>query len=198
MFGVLTREIARLLHERGDVEAAKIMIASAMEKHPDHVQPEYANLLLELLIALNDYPEALDVLCRLCHVKFESDKKSTEVQALGPKDQLKVFTKATLPADTPVDLKVKLTVTLLNLEAMHLVSPFTDQLLEYQASEFGDLMLDTCEALMSQKCWSEALKFAEKLVNEDEYSKAAAVWLLYGECLYETQKLEEAEQVCRV
>ena len=56
------------------------MIASAMEKHPDHVQPEYANLLLELLIALNDYPEALDVLCRLCHVKFESDKKSTEVQ----------------------------------------------------------------------------------------------------------------------
>ena len=96
-------------------------------------------------------------------------EKKLPVKAMGPKDQLKAFTKATLPADTPVDLKVKLTVTLLNLEAMHLVSPFTDQLLEYQASEFGDLMLDTCEALMSQKCWSEALKFAEKLVNEDEY-----------------------------
>ena len=42
-------------------------------------------------------------------------------------------------------LKVKLMITLLNLEAMHLVSPFSEQLLEYQASEFGDLMLDTCE-----------------------------------------------------
>ena len=48
---------------------------------------------------------------------------------------------------------------------------------------------------MAQKWWTEALKFAEKLVNEEEYSKAAAVWLLYGECLYETQQLEEAEQV---
>ena len=136
--------------------------------------------------------------CGLTDARVRAYEKKLLIKAMGPKDQLKAFTKATLPADTPVDLKVKLTVTLLNLEAMHLVSPFTDQLLEYQASEFGDLMLDTCEALMSQKCWSEALKFAEKLVNEDEYSKAAAVWLLYGECLYETQKLEEAEQVCRV
>ena len=59
-----SREIARLLHERGDVESAKTMIASAMDKHPDHVQPEYINLLLELLISLNEYAEALDVICR--------------------------------------------------------------------------------------------------------------------------------------
>ena len=115
---------------------------------------------------------------------------------MKPNDQLKAFKKATLPAETPVDIKVKMMVTLLNLEALHLVSPFSDQLLEYEASEFGDLMLDACEALMAQKCWSDALRFAEKLVNEDEYSKAAAVWLLYGECLYETQQLDEAEKVC--
>ena len=47
---------------------------------------------------------------------------------------------------------------------------------------------------MAQKCWQDALRFSKKLVSEEEYSKAAAVWLLYGECLYETQQLEESEK----
>ena len=64
---------------------------------------------------------------------------------MSPNEQLKAFKKATLPADTPVDLLVKLMVVLLNLQALHLVPPFSEQLLEYQASEFGDLMLDACE-----------------------------------------------------
>ena len=85
---------------------------------------------------------------RLCHVQFESDRKSTDVKTMNPDDQLKAFKKATLPAETPVDIKVKMMVTLLNLEALHLVSPFSDQLLEYEASEshFVALFNDASEA----------------------------------------------------
>lgn len=185
------REIARLLHERGDVEAAKNAIEAAMNKFPDDVQPEYINLLLELLIGLNDYPEALQVLCTRCSTRFDG---STEgFQDLSPEEQLKKFTSVSVPDEMPLDIKAKLLVTLLNLKATHLTQPFVDQLLQSDASDFGDLMLDACEALMGQKCWADALQFAEKLVQDEDYGKAA-VWLQYGECLYETQQLEEAEQ----
>lgn len=185
------REIARLLHERGDIEAAKNAIQSAMNKFPYDVQPEYINLLLELLIGLNDYPEALQVLCTRCSTRFDG---STEgFQDLTPEEQMKRMKKVFVPENMPLDIKAKLLVTLLNLKATHLTQPFVDQLLQADVSEFGDLMLDACEALMGQKCWSQALQFAEKLVQDEDYGKAA-VWLQYGECLYETQQLEEAEK----
>ena len=188
------QEIARLLHERGDFEAAKNAIQAAMDKHPDHVQPQYVNLLLEELITLNEYAEALQVLCQRASAKFESDKKAKEVKEMSHQEQLKSFKKVTLPAETPMDIKVKLLVILLHLKAVHLVAPYAKELLDCQVAEFGDLMLDACEAYMGQKCWVEALKFAEKLVSDDFYDNAAAVWLQYGQCLLHNQRLDEAEK----
>ena len=65
------RQVARLLHERGDIEAAKNIIEASMQKHPTQVVPEYINLLLELLISLREFPEALKVLCQQCSTKFK-------------------------------------------------------------------------------------------------------------------------------
>ena len=58
------------------------MIASAMEKHPDHVQPEYANLLLELLIALNDL-EAMLLEKRKLSERFEMEDQGEVHYCLG-------------------------------------------------------------------------------------------------------------------
>ena len=188
-----SREVARLLHERGDIESAKNVIQTAMNKFPDHIQPEYVNLLLELLISLREFAEALQTLCLRCGAKFESDVSATQVASLSHQEQLKVFKSVNLPTDVPIDIIVKLLVILVNLGAIHLVEPFARQILQYEVSEFGDLMLDTAEAFMSQKCYKEAVKFLEILVQDDEYGKAA-VWLQYGECLFQNGHLEEAEQ----
>ena len=45
---------------------------------------------------------------------------------------------------------------------------------------------------MVQKLFQEASGFLQNLVKDEDYSKAA-VWLRYGECLFETGHLEEAE-----
>ena len=188
-----SREVARLLHERGNIEAAKSTIESAMAKNEAHVQPEHVNLLLELLITLSEFKEALEVLCKRAHAKFESKAAAGQVAEMEPEEQLQVFTKASLPPDTPLDIKAKLAVVLLNLKATHLVQPLSEPLLACHTSEYGDLMLDVSEAYMGQKCFPEALVFLEKLVDDDEYGKAA-VWLRFAECLFETGKLEEAER----
>ena len=84
-------------------------------------------------------------------------------------------------------------MVLVNLGAIHLSLPYAKTILQYDVSEFGDLMLDTAEAFMGQKCYKEAIKFLEILVHDEEYGKAA-VWLQYGECLFQTNCLDEAEQ----
>ena len=188
-----SREVARLLHERGDIESAKNVIQTAINKFPEHIQPEYVNLLLELLISLEEFAEALQTLCLRCGAKFESDVSAAHVASLSHQEQLKVFKSVNLPSDVPIDIIVKLLVVLVNLGAVHLVEPFARQILQYEVSEFGDLMLDTAEAFMSQKCFREAVKFLEILVHDDEYGKAA-VWLQYGECLFQNGCLEEAEK----
>ena len=128
-----------------------------------------------------------------CGAKFESDVSAAHVASLSHQEQLKVFKSVNLPSDVPIDIIVKLLVVLVNLGAVHLVEPFARQILQYEVSEFGDLMLDTAEAFMSQKCFQEAVKFLEILVHDDEYGKAA-VWLQYGECLFQNGCLEEAEK----
>ena len=187
------QESARLLHERGDLEAARNVLQAGLEKHKDYDQLGFVNLLLELLLHLKEHPQALNLLCKKCHAKFSSDKKAEEVQSLNHEDQLQLFTKISLPPETPFEIKRNLIVVLVNLNATHLVTEYSKELLDCEPSDYGDLMLDVCEAFMGQKCWNQALEYSEKLVKSESYSNAAAVWLQYGECLFETQKLTEAE-----
>ena len=97
-----SRQVARLLHERGDIESAKNVIQTAINKFPDHIQPEYVNLLLELLITLREFAEALQTLCLRCGAKFESEASATHVAAMNHQEQLKVFKAVNLPTDVPI------------------------------------------------------------------------------------------------
>jgi tetratricopeptide (TPR) repeat protein len=122
-----SRQMARLLHERGDIETAMNVISAALEKHPEAVQPEYINLLMELMISLAKYPEALQVACSRCAITFDSDLQ--DFKGLSHEGQLAHFKAMEVPEDTPLDIKVKLMVTLIHLKAGHLVEALACQLL---------------------------------------------------------------------
>ena len=62
-----------------------------MEKYPEDVQLEHVNSLLELLITLNEYEEALELLCKKCHTKFDTKVPATELSQMTHEEQLKAF-----------------------------------------------------------------------------------------------------------
>ena len=77
--------------------------------------------MLELQISLGLNDEALDILVRHCSVRFTSDLAADAVSELSPEKQLEAFTSAQLPPDSPTEVKTKLIVVLVNLNASHLV-----------------------------------------------------------------------------
>ena len=103
-----------------------------MEKFPHDVQLEHVNLVLELFITLNEHEEALELLCKRCGAKFESDLSGSEISQMNHEEQLKVFKKVNLPPNTPVDIHAKLIVVLLNLQASHLAWPLAQPLVGLQ------------------------------------------------------------------
>ena len=103
------------------VFSSSSVIEAAINKHEAAVQSGDVNLLLELLITLQQFEEALEVLCNRCAVKFSSDKTAKELAEVSHQDQLKAFTEASIPEETPYEIRAKLVVVLLNLHAVHLV-----------------------------------------------------------------------------
>uniref|UniRef100_A0A0K2UFK2 General transcription factor 3C polypeptide 3 n=1 Tax=Lepeophtheirus salmonis TaxID=72036 RepID=A0A0K2UFK2_LEPSM len=189
-----SKEIARILHQKGDVEEAKNIIETAFKKHPDCVSPDDVNLFLELLISLKLYEDTLDILCSKSIVKFSSDLPQNELEDLSPEKQLQSFNKVVIPEDTPLDIRAKLIIVLINLKACHLVKDdLSNELLNSNVEEFGDLMLDVAEAYMNQEKYDIAEVYLKQLVQSNEFNKAA-VWLFYGEALFKLGHLEEAEK----
>ena len=189
------REVARLYHEKSQVEEAKLVIEEAVRKHPTSVEPGDINLLLELILLLPNYEDALEVICEHCSAHFTSKKDSvpsSDLQDMPASKQLQTFQSVHVHPDTALEIVAKLCIVLIHLSANHLLEGLEVQLLFEDADEFGDLFLDIAEAYMTMKCFAEPLPYLEKLVNSQSYSKAA-VWLKYGECLLETGKVEEAE-----
>ena len=65
-----TKLLAKLLHQKEDLEEAVKCFITAFEKFPDNVDNDDVNLYLELLISLGWYNQALGVCCELCGVQF--------------------------------------------------------------------------------------------------------------------------------
>ena len=72
-----------------------------------------------------------------------------------------------VPDDLPADIKCKLIIILVNLNAKHLTQDLLEVFEEADAEDFGDLMLDISEALVKNKHYENALIFLEKLVNSE-------------------------------
>eukprot|EP00095_Tigriopus_kingsejongensis_P008374 maker-scaffold856_size87843-snap-gene-0.23 protein:Tk08374 transcript:maker-scaffold856_size87843-snap-gene-0.23-mRNA-1 annotation:"general transcription factor 3c polypeptide 3" len=187
-----SKELARLLHEKENFEGAKDAIYEAVKRYPQGVASEELNLLLELLISLAQNDEALEVLCKYCSTQFSSETAQEELDEMNPEQQLKAFTAVILPEDTPLDIKAKLIIVLVNLTAHHLVQPYCQDIVASEPEEYGELYLDIAEVFMSNALFQESLVFLKKLVDSESYNQPA-VWLKYGESLFETNSLEEAE-----
>ncbi|CAB4069485.1 GTP3C3 [Lepeophtheirus salmonis] len=169
-----SKEIARILHQKGDVEEAKNIIETAFKKTSGLY--------------------TLDILCSKSIVKFSSDLPQNELEDLSPEKQLQSFNKVVIPEDTPLDIRAKLIIVLINLKACHLVKDdLSNELLNSNVEEFGDLMLDVAEAYMNQEKYDIAEVYLKQLVQSNEFNKAA-VWLFYGEALFKLGHLEEAEK----
>jgi len=184
--------IARLMDERNQKNEAQKVLEEAFDKHPDHVIPSDLNLLLEMLITLEQFQQALEVTCKWCGVQFSADKPSEDLTHLDAEDQLAAFADLIVPDDMICDIKSKLVVILVRLRALHLVTDLTEQILEQDADEFGDFMLEIAEAMMVEKMYPSALPFLEKLVTSQQFAQPL-VWLQLGECLFNVNRLEEAE-----
>ena len=92
---------------------------------------------------------------------------------MGPEEQLRAFSSVVLPeeTETPLDIVAKMVIVLINLGAHHLVQSYTDQLLDTDAEECGDLYLDVAENYMHVRLHGKALPFLEKLVHSETFGQ---------------------------
>jgi len=193
-----SREVARLLHAREDIEGARNVLATAFDRHPTFVGVEDVNLLLELMIILAQYHDALDVLCRHGGVKFAASNMSKDdLEKLDPEKQLEKFTAVALDPEQPVEIKSKLVVVLVHLKAKHLVIELREEILSLNSDEYGDLMLDVSEAFAANDFHVLAVDFLEKLVESHSFAEAE-VWLKLGESLMAVNRLEDAEKAYKM
>merc|ERR1719209_2890807 len=189
-----TKLLAKLLHQKEDLEEAAKCFSVAFEKYPDNVDNDDVNLYLELLLSLGWYNQALEVCCELCGVQFGgSSLAQEELSDLDSDQQLATFGELVVPADVPADIRAKLIVALVHLNALHLIKDLCQQFLEADIEDFGDLVIDIVEAMMKMEKWESALPLLLLASNSDKWGEAA-VWLQRAECEAQLGKLEEAEQ----
>ena len=167
-----TKLLAKLLHQKEDLEEAVKCFSTAFEKFPENIDNDDVNLYLELLISLGWYNQALGVCCELCGVKFGgSSLPQDELSDLDSDQQLATFEELVVPPDLPADIRAKLIVVLVHLNALHLIHDLCQQFLEADIEDFGDLVIDIVEAMMKMEKWESALPLlllastSEKLVS---------------------------------
>uniref|UniRef100_A0A224YNC0 General transcription factor 3C polypeptide 3 (Transcription factor C subunit 4) n=1 Tax=Rhipicephalus zambeziensis TaxID=60191 RepID=A0A224YNC0_9ACAR len=200
----LSRELAKVHHQRGNVAVATQVLLNAVKKFPAHVSSEDINMLLELQLAQKMFQAALVVLHSHCGVKLlPLPEGCEELNWELLTDSLAAFERCEIPAEMPVDLRTKLILCLVYLGGgEQLTSSLLDQLQRHEDPEdAGDLFLDVAEALMEVRRMQEALPLLHALVNTRNYGMAA-VWLRYGECLQQLGCLREAtsayERTCEL
>ncbi|XP_077511891.1 general transcription factor 3C polypeptide 3 isoform X3 [Amblyomma americanum] len=189
----LSRELAKVHHQRGNMAAATHVLLTTVLKFPTDVSSEDINMLLELQLAQKQFTAALLLLHSHCGVQLlplppghEALSADLLVDALG------AFASCVVPAELPVDLRTKLVLCLVRLGGRHLVSGLVEQLRSSEDPEqAGDLFLDVAEAFLDEGCPQEALPLLHDLVATRNYA-LAAVWLRYGECLQQLSRLSEA------
>jgi len=188
-----TREAARLLHEKDQLPQAQVLFDEAFEKFSELISDEDFNLFLELLIILEKYNDGLLICCKYANVSFDCKSDTDNIDTLEPESQLEAFSNIVVPEELSAEIRCKLAIILINLNARHLCSDLLEQFIEADPEDFGDLTIEIAEALMKNKLFEDAVQFFDKLVQSQRYNQAA-VWLQYAECLYGSDDLERSEQ----
>lgn len=181
----LCREIVKLYQELSDFPAVIKVLEKTGKKFGKFFTLEDINMLVQLQISERMFLQGLSSLQQYCGVVFEGLTGDIDTQALT------TTTRCTTPETLHIDLQSRLAVCLINLKQFHLVPDIVNPIFRENPEEIGDLYLDIAEAYMNVDCYVEALAIFEILTQTESYN-LAAVWLLYGECLSQTNRLEDA------
>ncbi|XP_066296212.1 general transcription factor 3C polypeptide 3-like [Branchiostoma lanceolatum] len=196
----LMRDMSKTYHATGETETAIETMQAAFTKHPTLVTFEDVNMLTELYITMKQYRHVLEAMSSYCSVQLSWQGGVTDTMAaldrLGMPDtgqQETQVMQCTIPPETPIDLSIKLAVSLVHLRYLGAAKPLVDMLLQESAEDMGDLYLDIAEAYVDVGEYDSARPILAMLVNTDRYN-LAAVWLRYAECLNALGKTEHAVQ----
>ncbi|XP_077981936.1 general transcription factor 3C polypeptide 3-like [Glandiceps talaboti] len=172
----LAREIALTYHSTGDTTQAVETLQQSIVTHPDYINSEDVNMLAELHMTEKEYWNALQVICNQCGVQIQCELLDENMDNPSIDD-------ITVPAEIPIDLRVKLVICLIHSkQSSSPVKKTLGPLFEESPDEMGDLYLDVAEAYVDTGQYQEAKPILATLVNSHKYN-LAAVWLRYAECV---------------
>ena len=170
----------QLLKDNNTVKALEA-INCAYSKVPELFQTEDIHLYLELLITNAMFQSVVDVLC--VHAGLEVTFQDESESLIGS---------CKIPDDIILDFRSKLIVSLIHLQAFHLLDYLIDNIFKFiDIENAGDCYLDIAEALMKEKRYENALTLLIPLVQSKNYS-LAAVWLRHADCYRAMGEIEKA------
>ncbi|CAG0883453.1 unnamed protein product [Cyprideis torosa] len=188
------REMARIQHDLGHKLQAREALESAFKEVPEAAGLGDVNLYCELLLEDKDYQVCLELLASRCRVRFEP--------AL-PFDPARKPDVHLPPTGLPVDLRVKLGLCLMALGWKESYQDILDPLMKEPSDNVADLFFDVGEGFTKRGLHHLAIPFFQKLLSSERfgsvcpsalvrYVSAAGAWLLYGKCLEECHRKQDA------
>lgn len=175
--------VAKKYHEEGLITKSLDAMLKAYKKVPEHFTTEDVHSLIELLMNNKQYFKCLEVLISHTGLKVRIKQKGKE-----PAE----FSELMIPSEMLMDLRTKICVCLVHLNATNLTAELIDNILKHiDVEKGGDCYMDVAEALISKKNFEGALRMLDPLVKSKLFS-LAAVWLKHAECLRILNRFTEA------
>ncbi|XP_057339221.1 general transcription factor 3C polypeptide 3 [Microplitis mediator] len=191
------KELAKMFVEKENYQEAANSMDQIFNKCPNRVTYDEVNIFADFLIKLKKFQRCLDILTNYTGIGVKYYEDSMPAIASGttsfppPFDDKRQIETCTLPDETPIDLKAKFIVAMVELGSTKHVQNYMDALAHEETENVGDLFVDIVEALMHVQEYSKALKFLELLIRCKKYSMPA-IWLRYAECHVGCKQLKEA------
>ncbi|KAM8933598.1 general transcription factor 3C polypeptide 3 isoform 2-T2 [Pelodytes ibericus] len=182
-FMQLTRDMAKTYYETNEVLSAIGVIEEAFSKHQSLVAIEDVNIAAELYISNKQYDKALEVITQFSGITLKKENDSAE-------DKSAV---CHIPDDVPIDITVKMMLSLIHLNILEPVNNMLTSLVEQNPEEMGDLYLDVAEAFLDVGEYNSALPLLSALVCSEKYN-LAVVWLRHSDCLKALGHMEQAAE----
>lgn len=196
MLGFIPKEDHEFLIDRAEWVAKKYMeeglISKSLEamlkvykKIPEYFKAEKLYSLIELLLSNKKYYKCLEILMSHTGLKLKAKQ-----EAKGK--EIYEFSELQIPTNMITDLRSKMCICLINLDADNLIPALVDNILEYvDAEQGGDCYLDIAEALITKSDYANALKLLDPLVKSKLFS-LPAVWLKHADSLRSLNRYPEA------
>jgi general transcription factor 3C polypeptide 3 (transcription factor C subunit 4) len=175
--------VAQKYKEEGFMAKSLDAMLKAYKKVPEHFTNEDVHSFIELLMSNHQYTKCLDVLISHTGLKIKRRAKT--------KDTFE-FYDLVVPPDMLVDLRTKMCICLISLNAENLITELIDNVITYiDVEKAGDCLLDIAEALIMKKNHSGALRLLDLLVKSESFS-LSAVWLKHADCLRMLERFDES------